>query len=98
RLRLVRRMFGVPGFHPIEAFRGESVQLLPRDPVRSRMRDAGGTARLVNEPDRLFGGQPPAVHPQGPVRVQEAIEGIVQALSVPAIDERAREVRAPQVL
>src|SRR2546427_3454802 len=48
-LRLVRRMFGVPGFHPIEAFRGESVQLLPRDPVRSRMRSEEHTSELQSQ-------------------------------------------------
>ena len=49
-------MLGVPGLDPIEGFRGKRLQLLPRDPVRPRVRDAGGTSRLVNEPDRLRGG------------------------------------------
>src|SRR5207245_11530297 len=69
RLRLVRRVLGVPGLDAVEAVVDERPQLLPRDSVRAGMRDGRRACGVVDEADRLWDRQPAAIDPERTVGV-----------------------------
>src|SRR2546430_4875561 len=97
-LHLRRHVVRVQGLVRVEPGVGAFLELLPGDAVRSGMGDAGGSPCAADERDRVRDGQPAAVDPERAARVQEAIERVLDALRMPALDQRPPQMRPPPVL